>query len=643
MKYRREIDGLRAVAVLPVILFHGGITTFSGGFIGVDVFFVISGYLITTIIYAELREDRFSILTFYERRARRILPALVFVCFVCLPFAVMWMIPSSQEDFARSLVSVFLFGSNFYFWRATDYFASDAEEAPLLHTWSLAVEEQYYLIFPLVLIVLLRLGPRTTIGLLVLATLGSLALADYASWHYPRANFYLLPTRAWELLSGSLCAFVLWRRGPLCNEWLAAIGLAAILASILLFEETTRFPSLYAVFPVLGTVLIILFATEGTIVARILSTKVIVAIGLVSYSAYLWHQPLFAFARIRVGEEPVWMMLGLSVLALILAAFSWRFVEQPFRRGPTGDGARARTRVFIAAGFSSIAFIAIGLSGTSKDGLAWGLFNDHERTTYLDQQLEPVHGLAKECGPATLGAALCQTGPDPMILVWGDSFAQHIVPAVLTATDGRLPIAQLTLPRCGPFADTAPYTADLGLVWSRSCARFNNDVLEWLRATPSVQQVVLSSPFRAYVSEDWQVLHDGELKRSSIDLAVKLFRATLQEIEAMGKSPIVVSPTPQSGINIGRCLAMRAWTGGEPSRCDFNLAEATDITSTAMDFIDRIAMEHTVVRLPELMCPYGICRTIRGETFMYFDSAHLTDGGSRWVGRQLRAKNLFPK
>lgn len=643
MKYRREIDGLRAVAVLPVILFHGGITTFSGGFVGVDVFFVISGYLITIIIHTEIREGRFSILTFYERRARRILPALVFVCLFCLPFAVMWMIPSQQGEFARSLVSVFLFGSNFYFWRANDYFASEAEEAPLLHTWSLAVEEQYYLIFPLVLLLLLRIGPRTTIGLLVLATLGSLALADYASWQYPRANFYLLPTRAWELLCGSLCAFVLWRRGPLRNEWLGAIGLAAIVAAILLFDEATRFPSLYAVIPVLGTALIILFATEGTLVARVLSTKALVAIGLVSYSAYLWHQPLFAFARIRVGEEPVWMMLGLSVLALVLATFSWRFVEQPFRRRAAGDKARARMRVFIAAGVSSSAFIAVGLSGAGKDGLAWGLFNDSERTTYLDRQLQPVHGLAKGCGPATLKAALCQTGPDPVILVWGDSFAQHIVPAVLTATSGRLPIAQLTLPRCGPFADTAPYTTDLGLAWSRSCASFNNDVLEWLRASPSVQQVVLSSPFRAYVSEDWQVLHDGELKRSSVDLAVELFRATLEKIEAMGKTPIVVSPTPQSGRNIGRCLAMRAWTGSDPSRCDFELAEATDTTRTAMNFIDRIAMEHTVVRLPELICPDGICRTIRSGTFMYFDSAHLTDGGSRWVGQQLRARKLFPQ
>jgi len=636
MKYRSEIDGLRAVAVLPVILFHAGVTAFSGGYVGVDVFFVISGYLITTILYTEIREDRFSLLTFYERRARRILPALMFVCLCCLPFVVAWMIPAQQQDFARSLMSVFVFGSNIYFWRASDYFAAEAEEVPLLHTWSLAVEEQYYLLFPLLLLLLLRYRDRVTISVLVAVTIGSLALAEYASWEYPGANFYLLPTRAWELLCGSLCALILARRGPMQSDVLAGLGLAMIVLSIFLFDKTTRFPSVYAVLPVLGSVLVILCATERTWVARVLSLKAVVAIGLISYSAYLWHQPIFAFARIRAGAEPaIWIMLGLSVLALVLAAVSWRFVEQPFRRRGTGDAKVVRRRVLATALVTSVAFVAIGYSGFTKAGLFWGRFNDPVLTAYLDEQFNPVRGLARNCGPSTLEGETCRTGDDPVIAIWGDSFAQHIVPAIQASTDDKLPIVQLTLPRCGPFADTAPYTANIGMSWSRSCAAFNNDVLDWLRNSPSVQYVVLSSPFRAYVSEEWQVLHKGELMPSSLDLAVRLFRETLAEIEAMDKTPIVISPTPQSGHNIGRCLAMRTWVGADTDVCDFLLEDAAEITRLTSTFIDLIAEEgHEVVRLSDYMCPAGRCETKIGDTFIYFDAAHMTAAGARLIGER---------
>jgi peptidoglycan/LPS O-acetylase OafA/YrhL len=234
MIYRKEIDGLRALAVLPVILFHAGFELFSGGFIGVDVFFVISGYLITTIILAELEQGKFSLINFYERRARRILPALFLVMFVCIPFAWFWLLPSDMKDFSQSLVAVSFFASNILFWRESGYFDAAAELKPLLHTWSLAVEEQYYVLFPLFLMLFWKLGKRWILLTLGLAFLASLALAQWAAYAKPSAAFYLLPTRGWELLIGAFTAFYLSQPkrkefGKTAGEVGGCLGLALIL------------------------------------------------------------------------------------------------------------------------------------------------------------------------------------------------------------------------------------------------------------------------------------------------------------------------------------------------------------------------------------------------------------------------------
>ncbi len=368
MKYRPEIDGLRSIAVLPVILFHGGVAAFSGGFVGVDVFFVISGYLITTIIVSRIDAGRFSLLDFYNRRARRILPALVLVVACSIPFAWIWMLPTEFKDFAQSISAVSLFSSNFLFWIESDYFAAAAEEKPLLHTWSLAVEEQYYIVFPLLLMLFWRRWSRGTVMLLCGIFLISLIASQILSSRAPETNFYLLPSRAWELMAGSLCAIWLLRAPPQigqgAREGLAALGLGLILLSIFVYDKTTPFPSVYALAPVLGTALIILFAVRGTGVARLLSLKIPVGIGLISYSAYLWHQPLFAFARLRSPVEPeIGLMMGLAALSLGLAYLSWRFVEQPFRHMPWAAG-----KVVASTAVGSLAVFALGV-GLGYSGL----------------------------------------------------------------------------------------------------------------------------------------------------------------------------------------------------------------------------------------------------------------------------------
>ena len=336
MEYRREIDGLRALAVLPVILFHAGFKAFSGGFVGVDIFFVISGFLITSIILGDAAAGRFSLLDFYDRRARRILPALYLVLLVCIPFAWIVLPPIELTSFSKSLVSIPLFSSNFFFWRDGNYFETTAELKPLLHTWSLAVEEQYYLFFPIFLTVILRAGLRWIFLLLSTVAASSLVLAQVLSSHSPVANFFLLPTRAWELAIGALVACHLRRssseRIPVAaRQVLSAAGLGLIVASILLFTKTTPFPGFAALAPTLGAALILLCARPDTLVGQALAIRAAVGIGLVSYSAYLWHQPLLALVRYRFPSPGSVVMGGLVGCTFALAWMTWKYVERPFR------------------------------------------------------------------------------------------------------------------------------------------------------------------------------------------------------------------------------------------------------------------------------------------------------------------------
>jgi peptidoglycan/LPS O-acetylase OafA/YrhL len=322
------------------MLFHAGVGPFSGGYVGVDVFFVISGYLITGIIYREIEEQRFSFVKFYERRARRIFPALYLVSLVSLIPAWFFLIPSDLIEFSESLIGVVGFVSNIVFWQQSNYFSVEAELKPLLHTWSLAVEEQFYVLFPIALIVVYRFARPYLLTLMSLAAAVSLMLSHFGAINFPSANYYLLPTRAWELLTGSTIA--LWHRIPanlflarqsqsFCNL-ISAIGLGLVATSILWFDNDTPYPSLWTALPVTGTALMLIFATQGTYAHKILSNRLFVAIGLISYSAYLWHQPVYAFLRQQyfVEVSDAVMTSGL-VLSLFLAYLTWKYIEQPYR------------------------------------------------------------------------------------------------------------------------------------------------------------------------------------------------------------------------------------------------------------------------------------------------------------------------
>jgi len=345
--YRPEIDGLRAVAVIAVIIYHakfsfGNGVLLPGGFLGVDIFFVISGFLITSIMVTELHKTgRISIYSFYERRARRILPALLFVMIVSIPFAWQLLLPYELIDYSQSLVLSLFFSSNFYwYYDLQQYGAESALLKPFLHTWSLAVEEQYYIIFPLILLAIYRWFNQYTIALLTVGFLLSLLFAEWMTPQDVSFSFYMLPSRFWELLIGGILAYIIHLHPQkdndvLLNQIMPTLGMFLIVYSITCTELNASHPGLVTLIPVVGTVLIIWFANGKGLITRLLSSRGFTSIGLISYSLYLWHYPIFAFSRISWGQLSSVQKLSLIVFSLILAVISYYLVEKPFRTSST--------------------------------------------------------------------------------------------------------------------------------------------------------------------------------------------------------------------------------------------------------------------------------------------------------------------
>jgi len=362
LRYRSEIDGLRAIAVISVIFCHSGFSIFSGGFVGVDIFFVISGYLITTILISEYKAENFSIIQFYERRLRRIFPALFFVVLITIPFAYALLLPDELINFSKSLSAVSLFVSNIFFWKDDNYFAIASGLKPLLHTWSLAVEEQFYILFPIFLMIFWRFGKKFIFITIFLLIIFSLATAQVGAIFRPIPNFFLLPTRLWEIAIGALVALLLLddyfsRVGLKNRQLLSFLGVLLISIAIFKFDSQTLNPSIYTLLPTLGTALIIIFAEQNTFVGRLLSVRVLVGTGIISYSLYLWHQPVLAFSRMLIPSIGYIEKIILIVLIFILSIISWKYVESPFRKKNLFN----RKFIFISSISISIIFCLFGI------------------------------------------------------------------------------------------------------------------------------------------------------------------------------------------------------------------------------------------------------------------------------------------
>jgi len=610
MIYHREIDGLRAIAILPVLLYHANLGLFSGGFIGVDVFFVISGYLIASLIFEEINEKRFSLINFYERRARRILPALFVVMFATLVTGWVYMDPFELKELSQSAFATSIFSSNLYFTLKVGYFNISAELKPLLHTWSLAVEEQYYFIFPLLALFLWKRGIKVVAVSLITILLISFALAITLNTSSPNASFFLLHTRAWELIAGALVALHFHSaRFKLTSKflasWVSLFGLILILAGILFIDSNVAYPGIGTLLPVVGTVLIILCAQEHTLTYKILSHKSLVYIGLISYSLYLWHQPILAFARIITLQE-LTMPLAVSslVLTFILAIFTKKFVEDPFRKKRILP---SRKSLLSSTVLISAFFIAFGMAGHVKKGFP-------ERSE-LSLRLAQNFGLSEKCSGAELDQTACSTAENPEAFLWGDSFAMHLGEAVdIVEKNG---IKQLTMSGCPPIVDYNEASRKT-LV---TCYDYNQSVIRYLESMQNPQDK------RVYLAT-------STLGKSD---STELFLDTIQRLKLKGFHVVLVSPTPVNA-NTLHCIKYQARNDQQYSQCQFDINDIkndqlfTDLSTISsqekIDFVD----------LRELICVDGKCSVSKGNTILYRDNGHLSNESSAIIADFLQAK-----
>jgi peptidoglycan/LPS O-acetylase OafA/YrhL len=616
MKYRREIDGLRAVAVLPVILFHAGFETFSGGFVGVDIFFVISGYLITTILLAELKQGDFSVVNFYERRARRILPALFTVMLACISIAWFCLLPADMKEFSSSLIAVSIFGSNIFFSRTSGYFDTAVELKPLLHTWSLAVEEQYYVFFPLVLMLFWKLGKRWILVTLGLVFVASLAVAQWAAYAKPTAAFYLLPTRGWELLIGAFAAFYLSQAnrkdfGKGLSEFGGWLGVALIFYSVFFYSKTIPFPSVYALVPTIGAALIILFATQQTTVGKFVGNNAFVGVGLISYSAYLWHQPLFAFYRHTNPINVNHFTLGfLSIISLAVGFFSWKYIESPFRK----SGLFTRRHVFSLAFSLTLLFIAFGYFGKIHNGfeerytrVLSGDIGHIEFHQYIDQKYF-------DCEPTTVAENALSWGEylrckqskqgTPDIILLGDSHAEHLFLGLAEFIPGKN-IAFYIL-------SEAPYLNNKNF----------RPIFDELIFNKKTQRIILAMHFIGRVDSKGTGLYEG-------------YSSTISALLKSGKSITLVSDVPR--FNQDAALCVYSHMGKPSSSCILSREEVRHQREVYDGILARLAKDFKVsyLRIDETLCSELACGMSKDDQILYRDNNHLNIIGSKLVGKSL--------
>jgi peptidoglycan/LPS O-acetylase OafA/YrhL len=488
------------LAVLPVIFYHAGFG-FPGGYVGVDVFFVISGYLITRLILAELDAGGFRLLNFWERRVRRLFPALAVVVLVTLAAGYFLLLPADYDSLAESALAQVLLVSNIHFWREIDYFAGPAELKPLLHTWSLAVEEQFYLIFPFLLAACAKFN-RWPLKNLLGGLFGvSLLLSIWGSYANPAATFYLLPTRAWELLAGAGLSIMpavanLHRRRM---EWLGWLGLACVLTSVFCYGADTRFPGASALLPCLGACLII-HSNRGQItrVGRLLAWKPVVFIGMISYSLYLWHWPLLAMLRYGFGGNLSLEMRVLAVASSLLAAsLTWKFVETPFRRRSWGS----MQRVFVSAGAVTVLVMGTALAIRAAGGWPSRFSGNVIRLVTGNEIPKRFRGE----GTIPLGVAPTQPR-EPSFLLWGDSHAQAIGElidrlAIERGVSGYIAMKKAATPVVGTWRPNK----------GRSAVAWNQSVVEFVREK-KIKHVILASR--------WSINIDGRPDGSTASLIV---------------------------------------------------------------------------------------------------------------------------
>ena len=631
MEHRSEVDGLRAVAVLPILLFHADFSLFKGGYIGVDVFFVISGYLISSILLTELGENRFSFSRFYERRVRRILPALLMVLGACLLGSWYLLPPEELATFSKSLVSVLLLNSNNHFASLKGYFNLATWRDPLLHTWSLAVEEQYYLIFPLFLTVGWRLRRNVLKSIILALCVLSLLLAEITVHSNPIGAFYRLPTRMWELLIGTLLAWGEWESGPAkLNRWSGLVSLAGLLMiawAVFYFGPETPHPGLITLVPVLGAALVIRYGRAPGPARRLLRSTPMVTVGLISYSLYLVHQPLFTFFRLTVHDPTTTDSVILISISLVLAFASWKWLESPFR----DRKALPFAKIFPWLLATSLTLLLLGQIGVWTQGFPWR-FSGEVQKVYAYGTYEPRVARAAtredrcflELGSTytdLAGDCLAPGGRAPKVVLWGDSYSASLYSG-LAAAYGEGVLGQANASGCPPAQ---------GLVMDQrpNCLAFNDYVLERLLALP---------PCVIIMGASWG---DADFGGYDTPELYKRLAMTVKRLTSKGHTVVVCGTLPVWSPMLRDVVAKMLRDNIAP------LPPTITLNSRArLDAVDARVKQAVVpagasfLPLLPMACDGANCRAydlVDGEPKLYaFDQAHLTVEGSAYYGPRIR-------
>jgi len=607
-KYRSDIDGMRAIAVSTVVLGHAHVPGFGAGFLGVDIFFVISGFLITNILLKSDGTLGQDILKFYDRRVRRIAPALVLVLLACTVAAFVLFSPFELREFVRTLLAATGFVSNLYFMQDTDYFLP-RYETPLLHLWSLGVEEQFYILYPLFLWVMTRYARRFLTPALIVLFLVSLTMSELTGEHHTREAFYFTLWRAWELTLGALVALHPLRRAlpQWLVEGLAALALAAVIAPVFLFDLQTSWPGLHALIPCAGAaILLLLHEDRRSAVSRLLSLRLMVGIGLISYSLYLWHWPLFEFYHRWVLRTPTLAEYAALIATACLAAWlSWRFVERPFRR--TRDGIGTRT-IFIAAGVSALGLIAISGATLAAGGFPQRFAPDVMRA-YATLDLPDTHAFMQAIGVDTCAVrskgahyafdkCFVLSTTQPNVVLWGDSLARNLVAGLRVQTQkAGVNLIQATHSGCEPVLTKG--------VVPNSCLQFNKTVFD--RLDEHISAVVLAG----------RVLDQEPMLNAMRDAAART--------AAKGIRVIVIGPTPEALDPFPFYVARFTGTGN---------TQALDLAQSRMPEIEALdrRMAETFANMPGVtyvsflqnVCKPGSCPLFVDGAPAEFDQRHFT-------------------
>ncbi|MBE0547630.1 MAG: acyltransferase family protein [Rubrivivax sp.] len=624
---------LRGIAVLAVLLYHSKLVPVAGGYLGVDIFFVISGYLITKNILTDISRQRFSFLDFYSRRARRLLPAAYCTLIVTTLLASRVLTEDRWSDYLDQLLGAVTFTANFVLPLQSGYFETAAETKPLLHIWSLSVEEQYYFLAPLLLVLLRprwRFGALLALALLSLALCMALVSTRFTYWRLPALDsqqmaFFMLPARAWEMLAGSLLACIAVAQAPFNPPRAVKFVAVGLLCVVCAYPMDSLHPRADALVAVLLTALLI--AGDGKWVGNSAPVRAIARVGDWSYSLYLVHWPLFALATSAyLGQVPTIVRGGLVVLSLGLAYLQYEFVEQRFRHGRR---LAPRQLLRLAAASATVAALPFAIGSVRLDV-------EPGKYDYLHQRNS---GLSSRCaaGAAIDDPAACSTAANPRVALWGDSYAMHLVPGLLKVPEVGASMIQITKAACAPVPGVASLDANYDAQWARGCLAFTERARDLIARSPTLRHVILSSPYSGYLDHgDLALFVDGRSVVADRSAALERLITLVSELQAHGKQVILVAPPPKPGFDVGACreqqglgLVMLGRT-----ECDFSYTEHEANQAGIVDGLKQVSARTgaAVVWFDSLLCSSGVCRTGTAEgVSIYKDGGHLSIPGSMWA------------